>query len=93
MLGIRHSSDYSQALLITEKYDSEICIQAPKNSELFISLINSRKKIHTEIILGEEQSLLINDKRSVIDIIPIELPEFGTKKRQMNIITVMRIDN
>ena len=93
MLGIRSSTDNSQALCITEKYDSEIFIQAPKNSELFVSLTNSSKQMQKHIVLSSQQSVLYNNKNSVLDILPLDLLQNQIKREELHIITITRIDN
>lgn len=92
-LGVIPSHNNYQTLTITKNTESNLLIQAPKNSELLIKLTHPNNDFNENIILRSNHSILRNYKNSVIDIIPVDLDKIPANKESFQVITIIRIDN
>ena len=84
VLGIMPTIDNSQSLSIFESTDSQLLIQAPKNSTLQIHIERAGESVTYPKITSSKTL-----KNSVSDIYVIELPSNQTPQ----IVTIITIDN
>ncbi len=85
-LGVMHKIDYAQSLSISKSTDSQLLIQAPKNSTLLVHLSEADEDVcHAQSYLKSS----ITHKNSISDIYVVEL----SPKQTPQIVTIITIDN
>ena len=92
MTGFLIQSDDNLLFPTIDENESTLLIQTSKNAELFVTFTSLYNKSYHRIILTSEQSVLSEQKNSVIDIVPINLLKSQTESNLPQIITVSRID-